>query len=103
MPQAKPPIPPVPPAPVTPAEQRFIKATVRRFYGEGAIVRNFGPDPKRLCLHVETEKADGLKQYDCLGVLMTRIKRDQISLDVTNRGARAFGNAKIAYRQGVVL
>ena len=103
MPQAKPPVPPVPPAPVTPAEQRFIKVTVKRFFGEDAVVRNYGPDPKRLRLHVETKKADGLKRYDCLGVLMTRIERDQISLDVTKRGTRIFGSAKIAYRQGVVL
>lgn len=103
MPQAKPPIAPVPPAPVTAAEKRFIKATIKRFYGADAIVRNFGPDPKRLCLHVEAGKPNGLERYDCLGVLMTRIKRDQISLDITKRGARIFGTAKIAYRQGIVL
>lgn len=44
-----------------------------------------------------------MAEYDCLGALMTRIDRDQISLDVTRRGARVFGNAKLAYRQGVIF
>jgi hypothetical protein len=103
MPAAKPPSPAVPPAPVTPEERDFIKATVRRFFGESAIVRNYGPDPKQLLLHVETEKADGAERYDCLGILMTRIVRDQISLDVTRRGTRIFGGARVAYRQGTIL
>ncbi len=34
---------------------------------------------------------------------MTRIEREQISLDVTRRGTRIFGDAKLAYRQGVIL
>ncbi len=76
---------------------------MEHFYGNDAIVRNFGPDPKRLDLHVETDKAEGMDFYDCVGVLMTRIARDQNNLTVTTRGQRIFGFAKLAYRQGVIL
>jgi len=41
--------------------------------------------------------------YDCLGVLMARLNREQITVDVTRRGRRIRGNAKIAYRQGINL
>jgi hypothetical protein len=103
MPIANPPSPPVPPAPLTQEEAGFIKRTVEHFYGNDAIVRNFGPDPKRLFLHVETDKATGVEFYDCVGVLMTRIARDQIDLTVTTRGRRIRGFARLAYRQGVIL
>jgi hypothetical protein len=103
MPVAKSQIPPEMPAPIAQGEADFVKATVKRFYGESAIVRSWSPDPKHMRLHVESDEADGIKRYDCLGVLLTRIERDQISLDVTQRGSRVSGNAKIAYRQGVVL
>ena len=91
------------PAPITNAEQRFIKEVINRFYGEAAVVRNYGPDPTRLELHVEMDIEPDMRRYDCLGVLMTRIEREQISLDVTKRGTRVRGNVKLAYRQGVVL
>jgi len=80
----------------------FIKQTVQRFYGDDSVVRNFGSDPRRVGVHVETDMACGMEKYDCLGVLMTRIARG-IDLTVTKRGTRIFGNAKLAYRQGVVL
>ncbi len=44
-----------------------------------------------------------MRKYDCLGVLLTRIDRRQVSLEVTKRGAKVCGTAKLAYRQGVVL
>jgi hypothetical protein len=103
MPQARPATPPVLPAPVKPDEARFIRDTVKRFYGENAIVRSYGPDPKRLLLHVETDIEPGMEQHDCLGVLMCEINRDQISLSATKRGRRIFGDAKLAYRQGEIL
>ena len=103
MPAAQPPIPPAFPAPIDDVEARFITETVKRFFGDDAIVRNYGPDPARLALHVETSRDIGMAEYDCLGELMTRIDRDQISLDVTRRGTRIFGNAKLAYRQGTIL
>jgi hypothetical protein len=103
MPAAKPPSPPTPPAPLSEDEVIFIKATIRRFFGDDAIIRNFGPDPARMALHVETDRDIGMAKYDCLGVLMARIDRDQIALEVTRRGRRIFGRAKLAYRQGVVL
>jgi hypothetical protein len=102
MPPAKPPLPPVIPAPLTSDEAQLIKKAVRRFYGDNAVVRNWGSDPTRIDLHVETDRAPGMELYDCLGELMTRIDRP-INLDVTKRGRRVWGSAKLAYRQGVVL
>lgn len=103
MPPAKLAQPPRFPAPVTADEASFIKQTIHRFYGEDAVVRNYGPDPSRLALHIETEGEPGMELYDCMGVLMTRIERDQIHLEATKRGNKIRGNAKLAYRQGVVL
>jgi hypothetical protein len=103
MPKARAPLPPVLPAPIRPLEVRFIVATVKRFYGTNAVIRNFGPDPARLWLHVETDMKPGLERDDCLGVLMCRIKRDEIRLVATRRGHRIVGEAKIAYRQGEIL
>jgi hypothetical protein len=84
-------------------EIAFISATVKRFFGDNAVVRNFGTDPSRMELHVETDRDIGLAEHDCIGVLMTRIDRAQIRLVVTRRGTRVRGDAKIAYRQGVIL
>ena len=94
---------PAPPFPLSDAESAFIKETVMRFYGENAVVRNFGSDPKRMDIHVETDVDPDMRKYDCLGVLLTRIERDQISLEVTKRCTKVRGNAKLAYRQGTVL
>jgi hypothetical protein len=91
------------PAPVSAEEVRFIRETVQRFYGDNAVVRNFGPDPTHLELHVETDIEPSFERYDCLGELMCKINRDHFSLEVTKRGRRILGRAKIAYRQGVVL
>lgn len=102
MPVAQPPSLPQSPAPLSDDEIYFIKDTIRRFCGENAIVRNFGPDLARMQLHVETDRDIGMAKYDCLGVLMTRIDRD-ILLEVTKRGSRIHGSAKLAYRQGIVL
>jgi hypothetical protein len=103
MPQAKPPTPPKTPAPLTSGEERYIMDTVRRYYGADAVVRNWGPDPQRLNRHVEADQDIGLQRHECLGVLMCEIVREQISLESTKRGERIRGNAKLAYRQGVVL
>jgi hypothetical protein len=103
MPPAKPASPPVPPTPVSEVEREFITRTIRRFYGDGAVVRNYWQDPARLELHVETDVEPGMERWDCLGHLMTRIEREQIGLEVTKRGDRIRGKAKLAYRQGVVL
>lgn len=77
--------------------------TVRRYYGTNAVVRNWGPDPRRLNLHVEADQDIGMPHHECLGLLMCEIVRDQISLDSTKRGERVHGSAKLAYRQGVIL
>ena len=103
MPASHPRLEPVSPAPVTRVEAEFIKKTVRRFYGENAVIRNYGPDPKRLALHVETDAEAGMELHDCLGVLMCDLIRDYIHLEVTKRGRRIRGSAKIAYRQGEII
>lgn len=103
MPKAKPPIPPKEPAPLSEKEERYILQTVRAFYGDDAVIRNWGPEPSRLMLHVESDRDIGLARDECLGLLMCEIIRDQISLDSTKRGQRIRGSAKVAYRQGVVL
>ena len=74
-----------------------------RFYGSDAIIRNYGPDAKRLLLHVETRIEPGLERDECLGLLMCDLARDYIALDVNRRGGRVRGSAKIAYRQGEVI
>jgi hypothetical protein len=101
--QAKPPTPPQAPAPLTSGEERYIVETIRRYYGADAVVRNWGPDPQRLNLHVESDRDIGLERHECLGLLMCEIIREQISLETTRRGERIRGNAKLAYRQGVLL
>ncbi|WP_206757247.1 hypothetical protein, partial [Sphingomonas sp. CFBP 8765] len=84
-------------------EVEFIKQTIQRYYGTDAVIRNFGPDPNRLEVHVETDAENDMRKYDCLGVLLTRIDRAQISLEVTSRGEKPRGSAKLAYRQGMIL
>lgn len=103
MPAAKPPLPVETPAPLERSEAEFIKETVRRFYGPGAVVRTYGPDPANLKLHVETGAEPGMEQYDCAGVVYARLTREQIGLEVTKRGTKPRAEAKIAYRQGVIL
>lgn len=102
MPVASAPIPAREPAPLQEEERTFIRETVRRFYGAGAIVRTYGPEPSQLDLHVETDAQPDMRKFDCLGVLMTRIDRP-INLEVTTRGCKARGSAKVAYRQGLIL
>lgn len=86
-----------------PDEARFVRETIKRFYGDNAVIRNYGPDPKRLLLHVETDIEPGMEEHDCLGLLLCEIDRDQISLAVTKRGRRIGGEARVAYRQGEIL
>ena len=103
MPVASPPMPPRTPSPLSQNEVEFIKKTIQRYYGTDAVIRNFGPDPNRLEVHVETDAENDMRKYDCLGVLLTRIDRAQISLEVTSRGEKPRGSAKLAYRHGVIL
>lgn len=81
-----------------------IKTIIAQFYGEDAVIRNFGSDPKWLQLHVESNSQPAHDTYDlCLGQLLCRIERQSISLTIRRRGTRIRGHAKIAYRQGVVI
>lgn len=102
MPPARSQLAPIAPAPLTTAEADFIIDTVKRFYGQNAVLRNFGSDPTRIDIHVETDRDAGMDKYDCLGVLLTQIERP-ISLEVTRRGTRVRSAAKLAYRQGQIL
>jgi len=102
MPEAKPPLQPVAPWPLSDAEAAFIKETVQRVLGADTVVRNFGSDPTRLDLHVETITTLRLELDECIGHLWCRIEKP-ISLIATKRGTRVQGTAKIAYRQGVIL
>lgn len=103
MPAARPPLPAEPPAAIAPDEASFIKKTVAQFYGPGVVVRSYSPDPLHLKLHIETDRKAGMEQYDCAGVLLARLEREQIGLVVSQRGEKLRGEVKIAYRQGVVL
>lgn len=102
MPAARPQAPPIIPVPLTGEETRLISETVRRFIGEDVVLRNFTRDPEHIAIHVETDRKVGMEKYDCLGVLMTRLNRP-IDIEVTRRGTRVRGNAKLAYRGGVVF
>src|SRR5262245_38624587 len=102
MPKAHPPLEPVAPFPLTNEEATFIKETVHRFFGDDAVIRNFGPDRNSLLIHVETSQSRPFDRDDCLGILFCRIDRG-IDLTVTKRGSRVRGLAKIAYRQGTIL
>ena len=103
MPQAKPPTPPRSPAALSETEAALIKAAVGRIFGEDAVVRNYGPDPAELRLHVEAEDIQEPRVSELLGLLYARIERDRIGVGFTRRGSRVTGNEKIAYRQGIVL
>ncbi len=102
MPIARPQAPPIAPIPLTGEEVRFISETIRQFLGEDVVLRNFSGDSERIAIHVETDREVGMEKYDCLGVLMTRVDRP-IGIEVTRRGTRVRGDAKIAYRQGVIF
>ena len=103
MPKASPPIPPQKPASLEEGEAIFIRETIKRFYGDDAVIRNYGPNPDRLQLHVEADVGRDMRLYDCLGVLFTRTDRQSISLEVTKHGSKVQGAAKIAYRQGEIV
>ena len=82
VPVAKPRSPPEEPAPLSALEADVIRRCVRKYYGEGAIIRNYGADPNRLQLHVEVRSAPSQVRDECLGLLMCEINRDYIGLDV---------------------
>jgi hypothetical protein len=103
MPQAQPPTPPRSPAPLSNAESVLIKGAVTSIFGEDAVVRNCGPDPLELWLHVEANDVEEQRVSELLGLLYAKIARDRIVFSSTRRGSRISGIEKIAYRQGVVL
>jgi hypothetical protein len=101
MPPAKQPIQLQLPCELGPELASFIRDAGYRFFGDDSVVRNYGTDPNALRIHVETSSGER-NAADFLGVLLTRI--DHIpSVSITERGTKARGDAKIAYRQGQVL
>ena len=102
MPKAHAPQPLQQPALLTDEEERYILKTVRAYYGDDAVVRNWGPDPRHLMLHVESDRDIGLDRHECLGLLMCEIVRDQISLHASRPSGR-WKRHKTAYRQGAIL
>ena len=88
MPTAHPPLPHEQPAPLTAEEESYILKTIRAYYGDDAVVRNWGPDPRRLMLHVESDRDIGFGRYECVGVLMCEIIRDEISLEASSPSGR---------------
>jgi hypothetical protein len=102
MPAARPQAAPIAPVPLTEEEARFISETIRRFLGDDVVLRNFSGNPERIAIHVETDREVSMEKYDCLGILMTRIDRP-IGIEVTRRGRRVRGDAKLAYRQGIII
>lgn len=57
-------------------EAEYIRQCVHRYYGQNAVIRNYGPDPRRLELHVETDVDPAMERHKCLGLLMCEINRD---------------------------
>lgn len=102
MPAAKPPISAQKPCELQDELTSFIRDWARQFYGADAIVRNYGTDPKSLRIHVETSNRDSLTRYDLLGALLTRLEHTP-HIEITLRGSKARGDAKIAYRQGQII
>jgi hypothetical protein len=102
MPTAKPPVPAQQPCELSLELAALIRQTAHRIFGDEVVVRNYGTDPKALRLHVECATDPGMAVYDFVGSLMTLV--DHIPhVEKTTAGAKPKGDAKIAYRQGIVL
>jgi hypothetical protein len=94
-------MPPQMPCELTQEQASFIREAARRIFGEDAVVRNYGTDPNALAIHVETSGVQRAVS-GFIGILMTRL--DHIpAVSITERGTKAQGNAKVAYRQGKLL
>ena len=102
MPASKGPIPPRTPSPLSLELTSFIREVTKSVFGEDAVVRSYGEDATTLALHVECSCAPTFGRAEMIGQLLTRV--DCIpTVDVTRRGSKVRGNAKIAYRQGYIL
>ena len=86
MPQAKPPTPPRLPAALSVAEVSLIKAAVGRIFGEDAVVRNYGPNPAELRLHVEAVDVQR-RVSELLSLLYARIDRNRIGVALRSGAA----------------
>jgi hypothetical protein len=87
---------------LSPEFAAFIRRAAHQVFGDDVVVRNYGTDPSALRLHIETTSEDRLAAYDFVGVLMTRVDHTP-HVEITRRGEKPRGSAKIAYRQGRVI
>lgn len=102
MPAAKLPMPARQPCELSRELTALIREAANRIFGDEVVVRNYGTDPQALRLHVECAADPGMAVYDFVGLLMTVI--DHVPhVEKTTAGAKPKGDAKIAYRQGIVL
>ncbi len=66
------------------------------------MVRSYGEDAARLELHVECSAKPPFGQAEMIGRLLTRL--DHLpTVEVTRRGSRVTGKARIAYREGQII
>lgn len=80
----------------------FVRMKAREIFGSDAVVRNYGPNPNALQIHIEVAAYECLAREVFQGELMTRT--DHIPhVELTIRGETPRGGAKIAYRQGDIL
>jgi hypothetical protein len=80
----------------------FVREAAKAVFGEDAVVRSFGEDAAKLELHVECSCKPTYGLAEMIGQLLTRLDH-MPSIEVTRRGSRVIGIAKIAYRDGIIL
>lgn len=101
MPVAKPAKQPETPADLLPEIKAFIKQAAGKVFGGDVVVRHYGTD-NTWRIHVEIESCAGLDREAFIGILLTQA--DHLPhVQITKRGTKPRGDAKIAYRQGVIL
>lgn len=79
----------------------FIKRAAEQVFGSDVIVRHYGTD-NHWRIHLEVASCAGLNREAFIGILLTQA--DHIPhVEITVRRTKPKGDAKIAYRQGVIL
>ena len=102
MPVADDPIPPRTPARLPGELAQFVKLSAGRIFGNDAVVRSYGVSQDALRVHVEHSGDTSFGREELIGELVTRL--DHIPhVEITRRGTKVTGDAKIAYRQGYIL
>ncbi|MBF9150760.1 hypothetical protein [Novosphingobium jiangmenense] len=101
MPVASPAQPPETPVELRPEIKSFIKQAAENVFGGDVVVRHYGTD-STWRIHVEIESCAGLDREAFIGILLTQANHFP-HVEITKRGSKPKGDAKIAYRQGVIL